>query len=107
VSSRTDDRAVERSLLDATAVVPKHVVYRDFVNETVILNLETGRYHGVNHTGGEILAALERSETIGAAAERLAAEHDQPLEDVERHVSAFCTDLADRGLIELRDGDGG
>ena len=28
------------------------VVYRTFATETVILNLQTGRYHGLNKTGG-------------------------------------------------------
>ena len=55
-------------LLGRRAWVPEHVVYRDFVTETVVLNLETGHYHGVNRTGGAILAALERAETVGAAA---------------------------------------
>jgi hypothetical protein len=31
-------------ILDSQARVPRHVVYRDFVNETVVLNLETGTY---------------------------------------------------------------
>lgn len=35
-------------ILDSQARVPRHVVYRDFVNETVVLNLETGTYHGLN-----------------------------------------------------------
>ena len=30
--------------------VPEHVVYRDFAEQTVVLNLRTGRYHGLNET---------------------------------------------------------
>ena len=92
-------------LLARTALVPEHVVYRDFVTETVVLNLETGHYHGVNRTGGAILAALERAETIGAAARALAEEYGRALAEVERDVCAFCADLLERGLIRLR-GDG-
>ena len=49
-------------VLAARPSVPEHVVYREFVQETVILNLETGTYHGLNPSGGKML------ETLGAAA---------------------------------------
>jgi hypothetical protein len=94
-------------LLGRKAAVPEHVVYRYFVTETVVLNLETGHYHGVNRTGGRILAALERAETIGAAAAALAEEYGREPAAVEADVCAFCSDLLSRGLIRLRgDGDG-
>ena len=93
----------ERDLLRRTARVPEHVVYRDFATETVVLNLETGEYHGLNRTGGLILAALERTETIGAAAVLLADESGVALAPIEHDVCAFCTDLLGRGLIRLRD----
>jgi len=92
-------------LLAARLRVPQHVVYRDFVSETVVLNLETGRYHGLNPTGGRILDALERSETVAEAAQKLAVEYDQGPSEVEVDVLAFCSDLLTRGLVELRPDD--
>jgi len=92
-------------LLSARLRIPEHVVYRDFVSETVVLNLETGRYHGLNPTGGRILDALERSETVAEAAEKLAVEYEQEPEEVEADVLVFCSDLLTRGLIELRPDD--
>ena len=102
-----DASLTTNELLARKAWVPQHVVYRDFVTETVVLNLETGEYHGLNRTGGLILAVLERAETVGAAARTLADEYGRALAEVERDVCAFCTDLLARGLIRLRgDGDG-
>jgi Coenzyme PQQ synthesis protein D (PqqD) len=89
-------------LLGSRLRVPEHVVYRDFVSETVVLNLETGRYHGLNPTGGQILDAVERSETVGEAAETLAVQYERPRDEVEADVLAFCSDLLTRGLVELR-----
>jgi hypothetical protein len=90
-------------LLDCTVRLPDHVVYRDMVTETVVLNLETGRYHGLNPSGGRILRALaESSLNVREAARVLAAEFDAPDDAVERDVCDFCSDLAARGLIELR-----
>jgi hypothetical protein len=90
-----------RALLAARANVPDHVVYRSFVQETVVLNLETGHYQGLNATGGRILDLLATDQTIGNAAQRLADEYRRPLDEVERDVCDFCTDLIDRGLIEV------
>ena len=40
--------------------VPDHVVYRDFAEQTVALNLHTGRYHGLNETSAEMLEPCAR-----------------------------------------------
>jgi hypothetical protein len=90
-----------RTLLKAAARLPEHVVYRGFVSETVVLNLRTGKYHGLNPTGGQMLEALEREETVHAAVLWLAGEYGADVSQIEEDVSAFCRDLLDRGLIEL------
>jgi hypothetical protein len=91
-------------LLTSTVRVPEHVVYRAFVNETVILNVETGKYHSVNPTGATMLQTLEQTATVGDAVGRLAELYDRPLGEIEADLCAFCDDLLARSLIEL---DGG
>jgi Coenzyme PQQ synthesis protein D (PqqD) len=83
------------------ARVPEHVVYRPFPQETVVLNLQTGKYHGLNPTAGRMLELLERGLSIGEIAEVVADEYQRPLADVERDLQTFCADLRERGLIEL------
>jgi coenzyme PQQ synthesis protein D (PqqD) len=92
---------VSKKLLAAHIRVPDHVVYRTFVRETVVLNLATGRYHGINPTGGRILDLLADDATLGSAAQVLADEHQRPLAEVERDVCTFCEELRERGLIEV------
>jgi coenzyme PQQ synthesis protein D (PqqD) len=92
---------VSKKLLAAHIRVPDHVVYRTFVRETVLLNLATGRYHGINPTGGRILDLLMDDATLGSAAQVLAEEYQRPLADVERDVCTFCEELRERGLIEV------
>jgi hypothetical protein len=87
--------------LAARVRIPEHVVHRDFSTETVVLNLDSGRYHGLNPTAAQMLHALEAADTVGAAIERLAAEFDQPRDGIERDVLSLCRGLADRGLIEI------
>ena len=92
---------VSKKLLAAHIRVPDHVVYRTFVRETVVLNLATGRYHGINPTGGRILDLLTDDATLGSAAQVLADEYGRPLAEVERDVCTFCEELRERGLIEV------
>jgi Coenzyme PQQ synthesis protein D (PqqD) len=85
------------------ARIPDHVVHRDFPGETVVLNLETGKYHGLNATAGRMFAALERSGSIGSAATVLAGEFGVARDRIERDLRDLCRTLADRGLLEFDD----
>ena len=88
-------------ILTSQARLPQHVVYRPFVSETVLLNLQTGLYHGVNPIGGRMLEALEAAADVRAAAATLAVEFGVPRAQVERDIAGFCAGLAARDLIEL------
>jgi hypothetical protein len=95
----------DTSFLPAAKIrVPRHVVYRSFPSETVVLNLDTGRYHGLNATAGRMLEALERAPTIGDAAAALADGYEKPQAAVEKDMCELCRLLLDRGLVEI---DGG
>lgn len=92
----------ERSaLLAAAAEVPDHVVYRGFANETVVLNLQTGTYHGLNPTAGRMLEVLQREQRVRDAIVKLADEYGAEEAQIEQDVCEFCRDLLERGLIEL------
>lgn len=88
-------------LLDATVAVPQHVVHRAFPTETVVLNLETGMYHGLNPVAGRMLEVLEQLGSIDESATRLAREFEQPLERIQEDLGELCKDLHERGLIEV------
>ena len=81
--------------------VPKHVVFKSFINETVVLNLETGVYHGLNLTAGRMLQELDEADDFETAVERLADVFLQPADRVRGDLNAFCRDLDERGLVEL------
>ncbi len=87
-------------LLDVVVEVPKHVAHRVFAGETVVLNLQTGRYHGLNPTGGRIFELLSKATTVREVAAALAQQYDRPPEQLERHRCDFCADLIQQGLIE-------
>jgi hypothetical protein len=100
-------REGDESLLGARLHVPEHVVYRDFGEETVMLNLQTGMYHGLNQTAALMVSRLGESDTVAAAIDRLVDEIGQPREVIHRDVLGLCDALAERGLIEQVEGDAG
>jgi hypothetical protein len=93
----------DQELLGACAHLPQHVVHRSFVAETVVLNLRTGKYHGLNPTAGKMLEALETSPTVGAAVPELAGEYGLEEEQIQRDLLALTRGLLERGLIETTD----
>lgn len=102
----TGRRQNTRGIGGATAKVPQHVVHRSFAHETVILNLKTGRYHGLNPTAGTMLAELESGLTVREVAARVAKHFGRPVEEIERDLSDLCFDLLGRNLIELTGSNG-
>jgi hypothetical protein len=94
-------------LLAARVRLPQHVVHRSFVAETVVLNLQTGQYHGLNPTAGRMLEALERAPTVGATAPELTSEYGVAQEQIERDLLALTQGLLERGLIEIVDDGAG
>jgi hypothetical protein len=86
---------------ESRLAVPQHVAWRAFPTETVLLNLQTGHYHGLNPSGGRMYEVLDECGDLNTAAERLAKELGQPLEAVTADLRQFCVDLIERGLLEV------
>jgi PqqD family protein of HPr-rel-A system len=91
-------------ILTSRMRLPQHVLHRSFVKETVVLNLRTGMYHGLNPTAGRMLEALAEAPTAGAAVPELAREYGIEPAKVEGDLIALCQSLLERGLIEMVDG---
>lgn len=81
--------------------LPDHVALRRFDDEAVLLNLETGHYHGLDSVGGAYLAALEEHDDLNDAVDALAADYGVPRQRVVDDMREFCHGLRERGLIEL------
>jgi hypothetical protein len=89
------------SLRACRVTVPPHVVFRVLAHETVLLNISTGQYHGLDLIGARFFEASKDSSDLQAASVALAKEYGQPAERIETDLASFCSDLVDRGLIVL------
>ena len=84
-------------------VVPDDVVHRTFAAETVVLNLKSGKYHGLNPTGGHMFEVLAKVGSVREAAALIADEYGRPFDEISGDLCIFCLDLERRGLIVLGD----
>jgi Coenzyme PQQ synthesis protein D (PqqD) len=98
MSTKTSSDA---SLLAASVTVPQHVVHRSFPAETVVLNLRTGTYHGLNPTAGAMFDALARTGSVRAAAALVTERYDDAAAEIEQDLCELCEALHERGLIEV------
>ncbi len=95
----------DQQLLEARVRLPQHVVHRSFVAETVVLNLRTGKYHGLNPTAGKMLEALEQAPTVSDAVPALADQYGLEQEQIQRDLLALTRGLLERGLVVTADDD--
>jgi len=95
--------AAQQPLSPTTAVqVPAHVVSRAFAAETIMLNLQTGTYHGLNPTAGHMLETLQEHEVIADAAAALAEHYRENPQSVQADLLTLCHGLIERGLLVVK-----
>jgi hypothetical protein len=66
----------------------------------VLLNLNTGQYHGLNPTGGRMFEVIGEYNDFDQSAAALATEFGRPLETVRTDLRELCESLLERGLLE-------
>jgi hypothetical protein len=81
--------------------VPAHVLVRELDGESVILNLDSGNYFGLDAVGTRMIAVLSTSDRIQGAYDILAAEYNADPERLGRDVETFIDGLVERGLVEV------
>lgn len=86
------------SLRDAYAPGPD-VVFRELEGESVLLNLETGIYFGLNTTGTRMWRLIEEHHLLEPVLAALEREFDAPRPRLETELLAWVSQLEDKGLL--------
>ena len=81
--------------------VADSVVFRELATETVLLDLRSGRYFGLNTTAGRMLQLLSEHGEADRVVELMTDETGQPGEVIARDLDELCTSLSERGLVEV------
>jgi hypothetical protein len=80
------------------------VLFQDLQGESVLLNLQTGRYFGLDEVGTRMWAALTTAESLQAAFDALLAEYAVEGERLERDLRDLVEKLVKQGLVEVHGG---
>ena len=84
--------------------VPDDVLISNLQDESVILNLDSERYYGLDDVGTRFLSILTTSESIEAAYDRLREEYEVDPQVLRKDLLALVEKLIEQGLIEISQG---
>ena len=83
------------------AAAPTHVLVRLLDRESVLLNLETERYFGLDETGTRMWQLATDLPSLEAAYEQLLAEYDVEPELLRSNFLELLNRLVDNGLLQV------
>ncbi|HEY6661022.1 MAG TPA: PqqD family protein [Pyrinomonadaceae bacterium] len=81
--------------------IPDDVLISNLQDESVILNLDSERYYGLDSVGTRILSVLTTSDSIEGAYNTLIQEYDVDGQLLRQDLLALVEDLVAQGLIEI------
>jgi hypothetical protein len=90
--------------LEMRVSVPADVLIQDLQGESVLLNVGTGRYFGLDEIGTRMWTVLTTAESLHAAYDVLLAEFDIDAQRLEEDLRNLVEKLVAHGLLEVRDG---
>jgi len=89
------------------AVVPSNVLIRFLDQESVLLNLDTERYFGLDAVGTRMWQVVTGAANLETALTQLLEEYDAPPEKLRTDLSILLEHLIENGLIALSPADVG
>ncbi len=84
--------------------VPEKTVFHVLDGETVLLNLDSGKYFGLDPVGTRMWELLEEKGCLEAAIQPLLDEYDVRQEKLQEDLITLVTKLVDHGLLEVVEG---
>jgi len=102
-----NEAEVEMVTLADRVVVPQHVLVRFMDRESVLLNLETERYFGLDETGTRMWQVVTSAPNVEAALQQLMEEYDAQPEILRSNLTELLGRLVENGLLSLHAADVG
>jgi hypothetical protein len=89
------------------AAAPAHVLVRLLDQESVLLNLESEQYFGLDETGTRIWQVVTTAPNIDTAYQELLAEYDVQPEMLRENLNELLGHLVEHGLLQVLPADAG
>ena len=87
------------------AAAPTHVLVRFLDQESVLLNLETEQYFGLDETGTRMWQLVTTSANIDTAYQELLSEYDVQPEMLRENLTELLGHLVEHGLLQVLPAD--
>ena len=81
--------------------VPDDILISTLQSESVILNLNSESYFGLDEVGTHILSVLSKSNSIQAAYDVLLDEYEVDAEVLRQDLASLIERLAEQGVVEI------
>lgn len=88
--------------LDRTVTPSEDAVFRELDDQSVLLNLATGMYFGLDAVGTHVWQLAAENGSLRWISERLAAEYDAESTAIERDLLMLAEALVAKGLWAVR-----
>ena len=88
-------------------VIPAHVLIHHMDGESVLLNMETEKYFGLDATGTRMWQVATRSASVEAAYVALLQEFDVDPQALRANLAELIARLIEHGLVTLSSADVG
>jgi hypothetical protein len=81
-------------------IVPEAVISRELDGETVVLNLETGVYFGLDGVGTDVWNSLQNGRRVEDAFNAVLTQYDVQPATLKDDLLRFVNQLASKGLLQ-------
>ena len=86
---------------NSSLTVPEHVLARQASGETVLLNLQSEQYYGLDGVGTRLWELVEAGTTFGDAVRTLLEEYDVERAALVADLEALVAELHENGLVAI------
>ena len=90
-----------KNIEDCILSIKEKVLIQDFENESIILNIETGKYFEINNIGKKIISLIQKkNHSFKTLAGELKKQYDS--REIEKDLKNFVKKLLDLNILEAR-----
>ncbi len=82
-------------------VVSKNLTASNLGTETIVLNLDSGGYYGLNTVGVTIWNLIQNPKTVEEIRDAVLAEYEVEYEQCDRDLRKLIAELLANGLVEV------
>ncbi len=88
--------------MDMMVLAAPDQVSSDLAGESVILNLKTGLYYGLNEVGANIWDLIQSPKTVAEICQAILEQYNVAPEQCEQDVFVLLQEMLDAKLVEIQ-----